>query len=69
MPYTIKAACPCRKCKANAGGKCEANAKSLDEVESIFGFRIMGDGGKEPQAYCRKCRGLRCSPNDEECQN
>jgi hypothetical protein len=50
MPYKIFAQCPC----------CRKEAHNLDELEEKFGTRIMDEGNKIPQSYCRKCRGAKC---------
>lgn len=59
MPFKLEAKCPC----------CGVEAKhNLKELERIFGFRIMANGEKILQSYCRKCRGLKCSPGNKRCQ-
>lgn len=50
MAYKLFAECPC----------CGVNANSLEDIETIFGWRIMGNGSKIPQSYCRACRSARC---------
>ncbi|EIU7559075.1 MULTISPECIES: hemagglutinin [Providencia] len=58
MAYEIYAECPC----------CEVTADSINEIEEVFGFRIVQNGEKIPQSYCKICRGLRCSPDNKKCQ-
>jgi len=52
MPYTeTTAECPC----------CGKKAKTKDEIETLFGYRNMGDGRHIPQSYCRECREKGCT--------
>ncbi len=35
---------------------CNTIAKTTQEVEAYFGYRVMTNGTKLAQSYCRKCR-------------
>ena len=56
MPSKIEAICPC--CGVEVNG-------DLFEVDACFGFRIMGDGKKRFQSYCRskRCKKGKCLCN------
>ena len=58
MAFQIEAVCPC--CGVIASG-------DLNKIEEVFGFRTVERERLIPQSYCRKCRRLRCSPNDKKC--
>ncbi|EBA2358618.1 hypothetical protein OL143_000996 [Salmonella enterica] len=58
MAFQIEAVCPC--CGVVASG-------DLNKIEEVFGFRTVEGERLIPQSYCRKCRRLRCSPNDKKC--
>lgn len=58
MAFQIEAICPC--CGVVASG-------DLNKIEEVFGFRTVEGERLIPQSYCRKCRRLRCSPNDKKC--
>ncbi|RNO73772.1 hypothetical protein BL142_00012740 [Klebsiella pneumoniae] len=49
---------PC--CSVVAGG-------DLNKIEEVFGFRTVEGERLIPQSYCRRCRSLKCSPNDKKC--
>jgi hypothetical protein len=51
MPYEINAECPC----------CGKQAHSLDELDELFGTRVMANTKKIPQSYCRACRIAHCT--------
>jgi hypothetical protein len=57
MPYEIKAECPC----------CSIKAISLNEIERVFGFRVMENKEKIPQSYCKSCRSKKCTPHNKKC--
>ena len=59
MSYTINDESPCKGCTKSASG--------LNEIEELFGFRIMTNGNKIPQSYCKDCRTKKCSPNNIKC--
>jgi len=59
MAYTIKAECPC----------CTIKSNSLNEIEKVFGFRVMPNKEKIPQSYCKSCRSNKCSPNNKKCKD
>lgn len=55
MPYDLTpgseyAECPC----------CNIRAESLNEIETIFGWRTMETDEIIPQSYCRSCRSAHC---------
>lgn len=58
MSYQIQANCPCCKLQAT---------NDLNKIEELFGFRTVENGRLIPQSYCRRCRGLRCSPSEKKC--
>ena len=58
MAFQIEAVCPC--CGVIASG-------DLNKIDEVFGFRTVEGERLIPQSYCRKCRRLRCSPNDKNC--
>lgn len=58
MTYQVEAVCPC--CSVVAGG-------DLNKIEEVFGFRTVEGERLIPQSYCRRCRSLKCSPNDKKC--
>ncbi len=51
MPHILEASCP----------KCGKVADGYDEIESMFGFRLLG-GKNQPQSWCRECRGGKKAP-------
>jgi hypothetical protein len=59
MPSILRAECPC--C-----GKIAEN--DLNKIENLFGFRIMKNGNKIAQSYCRVCRSKRCGQDNQRCK-
>ena len=59
MQSLSQANCPCRGC-----GKV---ANDVEEVEKLFGLRVMGGGDTIVQSYCRNCRSLRCKASSPKC--
>lgn len=57
MPYKIYAECPC----------CKKKATNLNELDTLFGKRNMGNDKVIPQSYCRECRIAHCTA-DEPCK-
>lgn len=55
MPYSLVGGAEYAKCPC-----CSEKAFSLDEIEDVFGFRVMETGKEIPQSYCRACRIARC---------
>ncbi|QBP27930.1 hypothetical protein [Klebsiella phage ST258-KPC3phi16.1] len=39
----------------------------MNKIEEVFGFRTVEGERLIPQSYCRRCRSLKCSPNDKKC--
>ena len=62
MSYVMYAKCPCRACINEA-------SKDYNEIDTIFGWRNMGDGRKIPQSYCRKCRSIGCTADLPKCKH
>lgn len=60
MTYQVEAVCPC--CSVVAGG-------DLNKIEEVFGFRTVEGERLIPQSYCRRCRSLKCSPNDKNAEH